>query len=66
MKGSRLNRLQMWNQRLLRRLLNEPKLIGSITIKSGGIIHVEKLDWEEYWDDCPSEICSRVQETPPA
>lgn len=52
MKQSRLNRLQMWNQRSIRRSLSELKLIGSITIKGGEIIHVEKLDWEEYWDDC--------------
>jgi len=56
MKGSRLNRLQRWNQRLLRRSLNQPKLIGSIRIKSGGIIHVERLDWEEYWDDCELSV----------
>ncbi|MCD4726156.1 MAG: class I SAM-dependent methyltransferase [Pirellulales bacterium] len=52
MKQSRLNRLQMWNQRLIRRSLSELKLIGSITIKDKNIIHVEKLDWEEYWNGC--------------
>ena len=49
-----MNRLQTRNQRVICRLLEEPKLIGSVTINSGDLIDVENLDWDEYWHDFQS------------
>jgi len=47
-----VNRLQVRNQRAIRRLLEEPLLIAFVRIDAGHLIDVEGLGWDDYWNDC--------------
>jgi len=47
-----VNRLQVRNQRAIRRSLEESKLIGSVTVDAEHSIGIERLDWDDYWNDC--------------
>ena len=47
-----MNRLQVRNQRAIRRSLEESKLIGSVAVDAAHFIDIESLDWEDYWNDC--------------
>ncbi len=47
-----MNRVQARNQRAIRRSLEDMKLICSVTVDAEHLISVERLDWDDHWNDC--------------
>lgn len=48
-KGRDVDRIQSYNQRLLRNALRETRLITSIDVAAGRRIRVTGATWDEYW-----------------
>jgi hypothetical protein len=44
-----VDRLQRYNQRLLRNALREPRLLASLDVTVGRRMRVSSVTWEEYW-----------------
>ena len=44
-----MDRLQRYNQRLLRNALREPRLLASLDVTVGRRMRVSSVTWEEYW-----------------
>ena len=47
-----MDRIQRYNQRLLRNALRETRLITSIDVTAGRRIRVTSATWDEYWGHC--------------
>ena len=49
-----MDRIQRYNQRVLRTALREARLITSIDVATGRRINVASTTWDEYWGQCGS------------
>jgi len=47
-----VDRLQRYNQRLLRNAVRETRLITSIDVTAGRRVRITSADWDEYWGQC--------------
>lgn len=47
-----MDRIQRYNQRLLRNALRETRLITSLDVTAGRRIRVTSTSWDEYWGQC--------------
>ena len=47
-----MDRIQRYNQRLLRNAVRETRLITSIDVTAGRRIRVTSATWDEYWGQC--------------
>jgi len=47
-----VDRIQRFNQRLLRNALRETRIITSIDVSMGRRIRIASVTWEEYWAHC--------------
>ena len=47
-----MDRIQRYNQRLLRNALTETRLIASIDVTAGRRLRVTSTTWDEYWGPC--------------
>jgi len=47
-----VDRIQRYNQRLLRHALRETRLITSLDVSAGRRIRVTGMTWDEYWGHC--------------
>lgn len=49
-----MDRIQRYNQHVLRTALRETRLITSIDVAAGRRISVARTTWDEYWGQCES------------
>ncbi len=47
-----MDRLQRYNQRLVRNALREPRLLTNLDVTAGRRIRVTSMTWDEYWGQC--------------
>ena len=47
-----MDRVQRYNQRLLRNAVRDTRLITSISVAAGRRIHITSTTWDEYWRRC--------------
>ena len=52
--GQSVNRRQRRNQWLIGKTLNAARLITSLRVAEGHVVHVESLAWEDYWSGAAS------------
>ena len=51
-KGRAVDRLQRYNQRLVRSALRETRLLTVLDVTAGRRIRVTSVTWDEYWGQC--------------
>ena len=47
-----MDRLQRYNQRLVRHALRETRLVTALDVTTGRRIRVTSVTWDEYWGQC--------------
>jgi len=48
-----MNALQRYNHAILRKHIFSPRIVKSLNILPNGVIKLDDLEWQDYWDGCP-------------